>query len=143
MLRVIALVIAGLSCTGLAAESLYRWTDDQGNVQFSQHPPANRPFAEVNIRTSPPPGGQLREREKPSDPAPAADQPEATQQPAPSLSAADRAQLCQQARSDSSTLVNNPRLMRTLPSGERERIGEEERQELIRKAQAEIQTFCD
>jgi hypothetical protein len=141
MLKKTMALLLAMMCTAVTAETLYRWADDSGNPQFGQHPPANRPFTEVNIRASQPPGGQLRARQ---EPAPAVEENTPADAPAEpqAMSEEVRKQRCERARADAQTLENNPRLARTLPSGERERIGEDERQELIRQARADIERYC-
>lgn len=37
-----------------AAQSMYRWTDDRGGIQFGQQPPADRPYQRVDIKASQP-----------------------------------------------------------------------------------------
>lgn len=144
MFRIFSALMLGLICTSLSAQSLYRWVDERGNSQFGQHPPAGRPFTEVTVRPSQPPGGTLREREAMPASAPETPTPPASQASTPpAMSEAEREQRCVQARKDAQTLETNPRLARTLPSGERERIGEDERQELIRQTQGDIERYCD
>lgn len=141
MLRIMTTLLLALTCTGLTAETLYRWVDENGNAQFGQQPPANRPFTEIDIRAAQPPGGQLRPREA-ATPAPVEAAPAAAATEPQPMSAAERQQRCDRARADAATLENNPRLARTLPNGERERIGEEERQQLISQARADIESYC-
>ena len=52
------------------------------------------------------------------------------------------AEQCDALRANLTTMQNNPRLRRTLEDGTVERIGEDERQAMIAKAQADLQEYC-
>ena len=143
----IALIVglAGLSAFAgsAAAQSMYRWTDERGGIQFGQQPPADRPYQRVDIKASQPPGGVLREREPLSQQPPT---PTAQDDAASNHAQASReqqAEVCKQLRANLSTLENNPRLSRTNAQGEVERIGEDERQALITQTQEELNTDCN
>lgn len=141
----IALIVglAGMSAFAgsAAAQSMYRWTDDRGGIQFGQQPPADRPYQRVDIKASQPPGGSLREREVVNQPeaATAAEDPPNNQA---KVDSERQAQVCKQLKANLSTLENNPRLSRTNAQGEVERIGEDERQSLISQTREELSTDC-
>ena len=56
--------------------------------------------------------------------------------------AEQRSAACEKVRSNLDTLLNNPRLRRTTADGEVERIGEDERQLMISKAQDNLRENC-
>ena len=125
-----------------AAEQMYRWIDDQGVPQFGQQPPEGTTYQRIDVSSPPPPGGTLRA------PAPL---PEKTTTKAPleedeSISdtalAAKRAEQCAKIRSNLQTMERNPRLSKTTDDGEIVRIGEEERQEMMDQARADLAEFC-
>ena len=49
MMRILVAVVLTLAAGALAAQTIYRWTDEQGRIQYSNEPPANaktRPVAD-------------------------------------------------------------------------------------------------
>jgi glutaredoxin len=49
MMRILVAVVLTLAAGSSAAQTIYRWTDEQGRVQYSNEPPANartRPVAD-------------------------------------------------------------------------------------------------
>ena len=132
-----------LVCTSAMATQLYRWVDENGVTQFSQQPPAEDQYQRLQVKPAPELGtGSLA----PAPDAPAEEQTEATEpaaapQPTPEQQA-KLAEQCDALRANLTTMQNNPRLRRTLEDGTVERIGEDERQAMIAKAQADLQEHC-
>lgn len=136
-----ALCLAAL-CSSATAASMYQWTDERGVLQFGQQPPVDRPYRIVDINTPPPPGGALRERQ--SLPAAEAKDPKgAAERSAARKQAAELKEHCEHLHQNLNTLSNNPRLTRTTASGEVERIGEDERQQMIADTRSEIDSKCN
>ncbi|HDZ55773.1 MAG TPA: DUF4124 domain-containing protein [Pseudomonas xinjiangensis] len=142
MYKVLTALILGLACSGALATSMYTWTDAQGRTQYGQQPPANQPYQRVDIKSPPPPGGELR------SPAPlemkkkeVSEEQQASQKKT-TAEAQQRALECEQLKANLSTLTGNPRLSRTNDAGEVERISEEERQDLITKTRSDLETYC-
>ena len=132
-----------LVCTSAMATQLYRWVDENGVTQFSQQPPAEDQYQRLQVKPAPELGtGSLA----PAPDASAEEQTEATEpaaapQPTPEQQA-KLAEQCDALRANLTTMQNNPRLRRTLEDGTVERIGEDERQAMIAKAQADLQEYC-
>ncbi len=132
-----------LVCTSAMATQLYRWVDENGVTQFSQQPPAEDQYQRLQVKPAPELGtGSLA----PAPDASAEEQTEATEpaaapQPTPEQQA-KLAEQCDALRANLTTMQNNPRLRRTLEDGTVERIGEDERQAMIAKAQADLQEHC-
>ena len=55
---------------------------------------------------------------------------------------ARRLEQCGKLQTNLRTLESNPRLSRTNDAGEVERIGEDERQELIAQAKSDLESYC-
>lgn len=139
----IVVLTLGLLSTGALAQQMYQWTDERGVTQYGQLPPTGSHYRQITVKPSPPPGGQLRA------PAPlplkantsAADA--ATEQRRQQRADAEqRSAACKKIRSNLDTLLSNPRLRRTTAAGEVERIGEDERQLMISKAQDNLRENC-
>lgn len=139
----IAMLTLGLLSTGALAQQMYQWTDERGVTQYGQLPPTGSHYRQITVQPSPPPGGQLRA------PAPlplkadtSARDAAAEQRRQQRAEAEQRSAACEKLRSDLDTLLNNPRLRRTTAAGEVERIGEDERQLMISKAQENLRENC-
>lgn len=148
MYKFLSALTLSLLCTSAMAQQIYQWTDDHGVVQYGQRPPASGNYQQINIKT-PPPSGPVK------SPAVATDQPsEVSTNSTPAESAAEQrnaqrlreeqhAAACAKVRSNLETLLNNPRLRRTNAAGEVERIGEDERQQMIQQAREQLKQDCD
>ncbi|WP_339844244.1 DUF4124 domain-containing protein [uncultured Halopseudomonas sp.] len=132
----------GLLSSVVAAEQMYRWVDDQGVPQFGQQPPEGKAYQRMDISSPPPPGGTLRA------PAPLAqnedDQAQTEEDPTTTDAAlaAKRTEQCAKIRSNLQTMERNPRLSKTTDDGQTMRIGEDERQEMMDQARADLEEFC-
>ncbi len=141
---IIALALTLAAGHGIA-ETLYQWTDDNGGRQFGQHPPADRSYQRVDIRSAPLLGAPvgsvaqpLSEKSKKSEPARA----DAGAKASAREQQAKRRDTCSRLRENLVTLNNNPRLSRRSEAGEVERIGEDERQTMIAEAKQNLATYC-
>lgn len=138
----IALTLGLLSSLAVA-EQMYRWVDDQGVAQFGQQPPEGRQYQRMDIISAPPPGGALREPAPlPAPPTAASDQDQ-RQEANDQAMEARRLEQCGKLQTNLRTLESNPRLSRTNEAGEVERIGEDERQELIAQAKSDLESYCE
>ena len=143
MRKIVISAALSLVCTSAMATQLYRWVDENGVTQFSQQPPAEDQYQRLQVKPAPELGtGSLA----PAPDASAEEQTEATEpaaapQPTPEQQA-KLAEQCDALRANLTTMQNNPRLRRTLEDGTVERIGEDERQAMIAKAQADLQEYC-
>ena len=143
MRKIVISAALSLVCTSAMATQLYRWVDENGVTQFSQQPPAEDQYQRLQVKPAPELGtGSLA----PASDASAEEQTEATEpaaapQPTPEQQA-KLAEQCDALRANLTTMQNNPRLRRTLEDGTVERIGEDERQAMIAKAQADLQEHC-
>lgn len=144
MYKTLVALTFGLLSSLAVAEQMYRWVDDQGVPQFGQQPPEGKSYQRMDITAAPPPGGALRE------PAPLPSRDENTEEEQQSemqakaneAAEAKRQEQCGQLQQNLRTLETNPRLSRTNDAGEVERIGEDERQALIEKAKADLESYC-
>ena len=132
----------GLLSSVVTAEQMYRWVDDQGVPQFGQQPPEGKAYQRMDISSPPPPGGTLRA------PAPLPVKDDSQTRTAEDSTTTDkvlaarRAEQCAKIRSNLQTMEQNPRLSKTTDAGEIVRIGEDERQEMMAQARADLEEFC-
>lgn len=141
MRKLMTLLALSLMCSSAMGQAVYQWTDERGIVQFGQLPPADAPYQKRDIRSPLPIGGELRSPATPSTTAETADA-DAVQRQQQRAAEEQRLTYCTQLRADLTTLQDNPRLRRTNADGEVERIGEDERQQLIQQAEQNLQEHC-
>lgn len=127
----------------VAAEQMYRWIDDQGVPQFGQQPPEGKAYQRMDISSPPPPGGSLRAPAPLPENATAEAPAEEDQSISDEALAAKRKEQCAKIRSNLQTMEQNPRLSKTTDDGETVRIGEDERQEMMTQARADLAEFCN
>lgn len=145
MRKLLPALMLSLLCTSTMAQQIYQWTDDQGVVQYGQRPPADRHYQQRSIEVAPPPGGTLRQpNPEPKEPT---DKTEQTQSLAEQRRMAaeqkkQQAAACTRLRDNLKTLEDNPRLRRTNKAGEVERIGEDERQQMIQQLREQLKQDC-
>lgn len=148
-------VIAGALCcvalSGLmpaAAEQLYKWTDEEGNVHFSQTPPPaaeRREVETLEIRAAPPSGvggGNAQETLQGLDERRAKRAEESERQAKTKEEEALRKQNCESARQRVQALSGFKRLRHKQADGEYRYYTEEERNSEIESAQAVADEFC-
>lgn len=126
----------------VAAEQMYRWIDDQGVPQFGQQPPEGKTYQRIVVNSPPPPGGTLRAPAPLPQSATAKAPEEEDQSISDEALAAKRKEQCAKIRGNLQTMERNPRLSKTTDAGETVRIGEDERQEMMAQARADLAEFC-
>ncbi|PKM04469.1 MAG: DUF4124 domain-containing protein [Gammaproteobacteria bacterium HGW-Gammaproteobacteria-6] len=143
MYRILIALTLGLISSLAAAEQMYRWVDDNGVQQFGQQPPDGRAYQRINITSSPPPGGSLRQPEQTAVETPAEEPPVVAEQELTEEQQRQRTEQCNKVRANLRAMQTNPRLSRVNEDGEMVRLGEEERQQLIEEAQRDLDTLCN
>jgi hypothetical protein len=128
------------------AGEIYRWVDESGTVTYSSTKPVGHATQQMEI--SAPPSSHAAQK-SPQDLVIAAEKTRAERlERAKEMTekqsvAATREQLCLRARSNLEGFESNVRAFHVDQSGERVRIGEEQRQEDISKLEALAKKFCD
>jgi hypothetical protein len=137
MLKALCMIaLLALCCTAHAAA--YKWTDDDGNVQYSGTPPTDRPYENVK-EPPPPPSLSGAETDGGSETPPADGSSEANPDQQRSKIEAN----CNQARANLEVLNENELVEFTDPdTGETRRLDEEERQAQITQSQKDIDYYC-
>lgn len=144
-----AMVLAlGIAAAPQALAAMYKWVDEQGNVQYSQTPPAQVPSERV-APPPPPPTGSQQERARLQQQLEALEERKAVEgearaeQDKAAMSAADRAARCEQARSTLATLQSRGRVRVRDAQGVYTPLDETERQAAIAEAQRAIEENCN
>lgn len=134
-----------LASPGLLAE-MYKWVDDEGQVQYSQSPPPGRPAQ--TVKTPPKVDSkaareklkqQLQDFELRGDKR--QEQAEADQKT--KEQAGERKAACEAARERLAKLDGNPRILQYAEDGSSKRLTEEERQAAIAEARKQVEKHCE
>lgn len=148
-MRLIGSILVSLLATAAFSAEVYRWTDENGNVAYSDRPLSARAEI-VSIVTAGPSAS-------PDAPAPAATQAAAPAQPpaaaepaqqaepqrTPEEEAEVRARNCEIARERAQRFSASNRLYRQLPNGGREYLTDAEIDEARAQAAANVELWCD
>ncbi len=136
--------LAMLAVSGPHA-GIYRWTDAEGNVHFSQTPPPDIQAEPVTVHPPPPSSGQPNpELEKATE---AFDQWYAERKKREAEAAKKRAEQrqrkanCEKARRNLATITSRGRV-KLIKGDEAVALTEEERQALIADLRKQVETFC-
>jgi hypothetical protein len=146
--RIILLLLSVYGALAYAG-AVYKWVDEQGNVQYRDTPPPAG--ANYQIIQRPPAAGHeperaIHEQRKKTE---AADKARQTSQPPQSDAAASadaiearRAASCEKAKANLEILAKSPHPIRTEADGKQIVLTEEQRQEEIEKNQKFVQEYC-
>lgn len=135
-----ALLTLGLTAGGTAGAAMYKWTDAQGNVQYSQEPPPDNQYQEV-APPPPPPSGtnadeQLNKYRDTITPAP----PPTGEMDNQKLQAEVDQKNCEAARKNLDTYTRYRRVKNA--EGEIQTLGDDERKAKIKESQEAIDKYC-
>jgi hypothetical protein len=144
--RTVALMLLGI-LPGVAHAAMYKWVDENGQVQYTQTPPPGNIEA-TEIKPPPPPAdaeGAIRREEsleKALDERLEAREQSAKEAAEEAEYQKQRAQRCEAAKHRLSQ-TEYPLSNFIEPDGTQRRATEEERQEQIRQAEAQVKEFCE
>ncbi|PWN57895.1 hypothetical protein DEH80_01015 [Abyssibacter profundi] len=96
----VTLLLSLLSCCAVAHAEIYRWTDANGQLRYSDRPPVNQPYTVEPVTTRPaePAASQAPDTPASNPEQPPAPEPEATDPTTPRVDPAVLAQRCAEAR---------------------------------------------
>lgn len=147
-LRFGSVLLGWLILAGLAQAAMYKWVDDQGVTQYSQHPPSDRPTE--TLVPPPRPGTdaaaaqkKLEETLQGLDEDRKARAESEQEQEKLAATAEQRRKNCTAARDNLTKLTTGGRKRLIGPDGVAAYMTEEDRQARIEKAQQQIGEFCD
>ncbi|KUM02556.1 DUF4124 domain-containing protein [Chromobacterium subtsugae] len=133
--------LLALLLPGAAAAEVYTWTDANGKTVYSDQPPPHVNARKLNVRAQRPAGASAPKAEKKADSKPAANKQVASDNAAVAAANAKvKAQNCSAAQANLATLQQNGRIR--MP-GSTALATDAQRNELIRQAQKDVQTWCN
>lgn len=136
----LCLLLLAISAT---AEKLYKWTDEDGNVQYSQTPPKDADAEKISVEGNGDDATKKRyqEQKKRLDEL-ANKRQEAKDKKAKAKSEAkENAALCEQAKSRLAS-YQRARVNVTNDDGSQRRLAEEERIAQVKQSQDDVNEFC-
>ena len=146
--RIVLLLLSVYGALAYAGGAVYKWVDEQGNIQYRDTPPPAG--TNYQVIQGPPPASQepdtvIREQRKKAE---ATDKARQTpQQTQPGVAGADdiearRATVCEQAKTNLEILAKSTHPIRTEADGKQVVLTEEQRQEEIAKNQKFAEEYC-
>lgn len=150
VLLAISLAVTGTHLT--AAESsgsgIFKWTDEAGQVHYSQFRPSNQ-SAEELLATPPPTtspeaaSNKLNEQVKAMDERRVAEKEAKEERTARDEINAQIVKNCETARKNLANLQHGANNAIRTPDGEVKRLTDEERQAMVNDANGQIEKYCD
>jgi hypothetical protein len=134
----ITLAACTLSAT-LAHADVYRFTDEKGQVQYTDKPQV-LPAERLRVQSQGTDVVAVQARQDPDKTAAKASSNETRQ--AAELSAKDKAERCVKARERYDQYMNSQKLYKTLPSGERSYLTDAEMDTARAAAKVSMEEFC-
>ena len=144
----VALMLAVTAAGTALAGEIYKWTDEEGNVYFGDHPGGEEPERlEIESRPTDPARIRAMARARAELMAKAADENAAAKAKAPSLEeiqakADERAQKCSTYTEKLQMYMTSRRVYREDESGERVYLNEEEMLANRERFEKQVQEFC-
>ena len=135
-----------------SANELYKWTDDKGVIQYSQHPPKDRTYS--TIRTT---GVKTPVEQAPAAPTSAAETPSDADATATAEAKTggkkpegksgefleSKKKNCDIAKANKETLVNKARVAVRDAKGEQRILSEQEKADQVKLVDEQIKTYCN
>ena len=144
---VLVLLLPIYGIPAYAGGAVYKWVDEQGNVQYRDTPPPAGANFQIIQRpsTGQAPETAISEQRKKAEEADKVRQ--TPPQPQPAAVGAEnlearRAAVCKQAQDNLEILAKSPHPIRTDADGKQSILTEEQRQEEISKNQKYVQEYC-
>ncbi len=128
-----------------AHAAMYKWTDEQGNTQFGQFPPAG--VEAEQMKPPPPPatapkGSSLQDRVKALDAQQSIEKENALIEKQEQEKAAQIKQNCESARENAKLLERGGNRVYQMPDGSYQRFNAEESQKRVEDAKKYIKENC-
>ena len=138
----IGIITTSILSSSVALAGMYKWVDSEGNVQYSQEPPPDRPVTTINLSPSqvgtPSSTEQASEDKSPKDDAPNAQKSEKAQERA-KKNEEIRAKNCETGRHNLDVYKTQRRVT---VNGEVKALDDNERNKAIEEAQKIIDKNC-
>lgn len=138
---IICTLLFSIASTSVQAGKIYRWTDENGQMHFSENPPRGVETETVKIKSSS--GGSATSTATSSS---ATDKPaqekQAPEQLTSDYSDEDKAKYCQQSKTLLSQMQGNANRRFQQEDGSYQRLTDEQRADYIAEAKDGIERFC-
>ena len=137
-----AIVLAVLMTGASYAADTYKWTDDNGQVQYTQLPPKDRPYETIRVRSKEPAAAAAQAT--PTNKAASADDKQQTKgDVAEAKAEAEKlARNCEIAKQNKEMLLTAAKIRVTDAEGNPRHLTEEERKERMQATELQIENYC-
>ncbi len=135
-----------LLVTGPANAAMFKWTDENGNVQYGQHPPADSGAEYIKAAPQPaatPAASSLQQQVEALDKRQAEEAKEQAESEQKEQNAENRKINCTNAKSNLEQLNMGGHRLTRMPDGSYARLDEKQKQAEIAKNKKAIEDFCD
>lgn len=135
---------AATLAAGTASADVYRYTDEKGNIQYTDKPPS-LPAERLNVqsqRTDVVAATTNREPSKPATPPPPSREQVAAQKEVAQLNAKDKVERCSKARERYDRYMNSQKLYEQSEGGERRYLTSDELDTARASAKASMDVMC-
>lgn len=140
-----AVVVTLVALSGVATAEVYRWVDEQGNVQFGDQPTQQSDAETVKLPASRPPDPQTMERmenqKRYLDARQTDREKDVEQKKKDEARAQEYATACEQSKQRLATLDGGTRVY-VEKDGERRYLSDEERAQEIESTKKKIDEYC-
>lgn len=127
-----------LASTAQAADS-YKWTDDNGQVQYTQIPPKDRPYETIKVRVKQP----EVQADRPSSSKKDDDGTAAKGEVAVAKAEAEKmARNCDMAKQNKELLTTAAKIRMTDKDGTPYHLTDEQRKQKLQATEIQIQSYC-
>ena len=141
MLVLILAVFTSLSSTSLNAGAIHKWVDDNGNVHYSDTPPAKTSSQNIQVQSAPSDPGKALPRLKTS--ADASDQATQGASKEQKVSTEQASKICASAQADLNVISTSDLITLQTADGSIRYLSDEEIAERQTSSQAEVDRFCN
>ncbi len=124
----------------LAAERVYKWTDDDGVVHFSSTPPPNQKTERIKVKSAPPPQPST---ESPDEPPSGELFAESEQPDNSEIEERNRVAQCQKGRNMIAQIEPRTRVFRVDEDGSRTYLEDDQRLALLEEARGLVAEHCN
>jgi len=137
-----AAVLAVLMTGTSHAADTYKWTDDNGQVQYTQLPPKDRPYETIRVRSKEPAAAAAQTT--PTNKAAGAENKQAKGDVAEAKAEAEKlARNCEIAKQNKEMLLTAAKIRVTDAEGNPRHLTEEERKARLADTEKQIEFYCD
>lgn len=138
----ISSILISIASAPVQAGKIYRWTDENGQMHFSENPPRGIETETVKVKVQSGAGGGSAVSSRPTATKAPEKPVEEKQELTAEYSDEDKAKYCQQSRDLLTQMQGNPNRRFKQEDGSYQKLSEEQRADYLAQAKDGIERFC-